>query len=143
MPESPVDAARVKGDAETVRNPIRHLNTGNARLGRAELGNEAHQFGGELVTGSRPAFLRQQTGKPGILKRGLSLVERHPGESESPRGVADRRFFDLGQSKHLVLDLQQIVGVEELVCPESLVNDFLRPWVERALLAQEVSLGLP
>ena len=142
MPESPVDAARVNGDAETARNSIRQLSTGNARFGCADLGDEAHQFGRELVTGSRTAFLRQQTGEPGILKRGLSLVERRAGESESPRGLAHGRLFDLDQPKHLVFDLQKIVGVEELVRPEGLVDHILRPRVERALLAQEASFGL-
>ncbi|SRR5579883_1144482 len=143
MAESPVDAARVNGDAETVCNPIGQLCTGNVRLGCAELGDEVHQFRRQLVTGAWAAFLRQQTREPGILERGLSLVERWPGESESSRSLADRRLFDLDQSKHLVLDLQQIVGVEELVRPEGLVDDILRPRVERTLLAQEVSFGLP
>ena len=59
MAESPVDAARVNGDAETVCNPIGQLCAGNVRFGCADLGDEAHQFGRELVTGSRTAFLRQ------------------------------------------------------------------------------------
>lgn len=143
MPESPVDAARVNGDAETARNPICQLSAGDARLGGTGLGDETHQFGRELVTGSRTPLERQQTGEPGALKRGLSLVERWPGESENPRGLTDGRLFDLDQPKHLVLDLQQIVGIEELVRPEGLVDDILRPRVERALLAQEVSFGLP
>ena len=143
MPESPVDAAWVNGYAKTVCNPICQLSTGNARLGCAELGDEAHQAGRELVTGSRAAFLGQQTGEPGILKRSLSLVERWPRESENPRSLADRRFFHLDQPKHLVLHLQQIVGVEELVRSEGLVDDILRSWVERTLLAQKVSFGLP
>src|ERR1700681_1152266 len=121
MAELPVDAAWVNGNAKTFCDTVRQLRTGDARLVRPELHDEAHQFGRQLVAGPRAALVRKQAREACILKRCLSLIERWPRESKGAGCLADRRLVDLHQPEHFVLDLQQIVGVEKLVGPEGLV----------------------
>jgi hypothetical protein len=44
-------------------------------------------------------------------------------------------------TQHLVLDLNQIAGVEEFLSKQ-FVADILRPWIERAALAKRLNLGI-
>ena len=64
-----------------------------------------------------------QARQPLILESGLGLVEGHAGESEGRRSLGDRPPLGLHATKHLVLHLDQIVGIEELALDEQRVGD--------------------
>ncbi len=89
------------------------------------------------MAGSWSALLRKQAREASLLERSLRLIKRWPRESEGFRRLIDRRFVDLDQAEHFVLDLQQIVGIEKLVAPEGFVLDVLWPRIERALLQSQ------
>jgi len=127
MPQLAVDAARVNRDTETLCDPVGQLGTGDPRFGELKLCHKLHLFRPQLVPGSWPSFLWQQTGEARLLKSCLGLIERWPREAKRLGGLADRLFFDLYLPQHLVLDLQQVFPIEELAVLKALVMNILRP----------------
>src|ERR1700752_3317245 len=70
----------------------------------------------------------------------LGLVERRAREPAGLGGFADWSLVDVDQSQHLVLDLQQVVGIEELAAREQGVRDAGRTRVQRGVLPQDLLL---
>jgi hypothetical protein len=143
MSQSAIDTARVNRDAKALCDSIGQLRTGDSPLGCPDLRHKLHQLGGQLVPGSWPPFLWQQAGEASFLKRCLRLIERRTREAERFCCLADRFLVDLHLTQHLVFDLQQIFRIEEFGVPKVLVPNVPGTRIQRALLAQEGSLGLP
>ena len=100
----------------------------------APLPNELDYLLGQFVTLFGPAFVRNQAGQPRLLEGCLRLIKRRPGKAERCRRLADRVPVFLDATQHLVLDLNQVVGVEELAVVKELVVDSVRVWIETGLL---------
>jgi Integrase core domain len=81
-------------------------------LSQALLQEVDHRLG-ELVGPTRSRPLGHQAGQPGLLEERLGCIERRTGEAESGRHLADWLPFLAGSTQHLVLDLDQVAGVEE------------------------------
>ena len=94
------------------------------------LSDELHHLGGQFVATLRAAFVRKQAEYAVPLKRRLSLIERWTREAEGLRGLADRTPVDVNLAQHLVLDLQQVVGIEEVAVVKQRMGDGLRTRVE-------------
>ena len=87
-------------------------------------------------------LLRNQSSQPILLESGLSLIERGPRQSGFVRRQVDRGLFGLYPPQHLVLDLDQIVGIEETAVLEQCGGDRLGVGVQDTLLAEEAAFGL-
>ena len=107
------------------------------RVGLAELAGEGDHLAGELVRPPRAWPRRDQRRQPAGVHRGGRLVVRRPGEPERRRRPAHRLALGPHPAHHLVLDLHQVPGVEELrPAGERLISHRLRPRVQAARLPQ-------
>jgi hypothetical protein len=84
--------------------------------------------------------LRQQSRHAVALEHGRGLVEGGPRQAEQAGGLGLGDAFLLCVSKHLVLHLHQVVGVEEPTSLEPCSAYPLRLGVEHAGLAQTFDL---
>ena len=71
--------------------------------------------------------MRQQARQALASKHGLSDVEDRSREAERSGRFDDRACCDLHAAQHLVLDLEQVVGIEEGVAAEQRIDD--RIWM--------------
>jgi len=83
-----------------------------------------------------------QSRQPPALQGGLGLVEGGPRQTECRRAAADRLPVDAHPPHHLVLDLHEIAGVEEVGRGEERILDTFGARVEAALLSQRFDLGI-
>lgn len=114
---------------------------GQGRICGSLLRNELHNLGGQLVAALRAALVRKQAEQPVLLKGCLRLIERRTGKPEGVGGLADGVFVDVNLAQHLVLDLDQIGGIEEVAAVEQGKGDSLRMRVESALAAKRLAFG--
>src|SRR5215203_246705 len=70
----------------------------------------------------------------------LGLIERRARQSESRSSFGDRCLVDLYTAKHLVLDLNQVLRIEEVAGLEERVRDSLGMRIEHAVLTKTLSL---
>jgi|SRR5947209_7450247 len=108
----------------------------------ALLEDKNHHFAGQLVPALRTPFVRKQAEYSVLLKRRLRLVERGAREAEDQRGFADGVLVDVNLAQHLVLDLQQVVGIEEVAVLKEGMSDRLGLRVERTVPAESLALLL-
>jgi len=104
------------------------------------LGDKLHHFVGKFVSSLGATFAGKEAENSLLLKHRLGLVEGWTGEPEGSCGIADGIFLDLDLTQYLVLDLEQIVGVEELVVLEQRMGDGLRPGIESAVATKRFAL---
>jgi len=98
---------------ETLLDQTHQFCYANVRLQLACFGNEVHDFVGQLVSLFGAPLVRDQSGQPTLFEGGQSLIERRPRKAESRRGAGNRMAFALHAAQHLVLDLDEIPGIEE------------------------------
>jgi hypothetical protein len=55
--------------------------------------------------------------------------------------LTDGLLIDPDASQHLVLDLDEVVGVEKIALLEQKIRDLLRPWVPASLLPEGIALA--
>jgi hypothetical protein len=139
-PQLPLDAAGMNLHAEALADPLGQLIGTDTRIGGARLRDELQHRWGELVAGMRSGLVGNQASQAPLLECLLGLVERRAREPTGLGGLADRSLVDIDQSQHLVLDLQQVVGIEELAAREQRVRDATRARVERGVLPQDLLL---
>ena len=77
-----------------------------------------------------------------MLQGGGCLVVGGPGVPERRGGLGDRGTVGLDPPHHLVFDLHQVAGVEELAGQECLVADLLGMRVEAASRSEGGLLGV-
>lgn len=76
--------------------------------------DERHRLEVELVRPLGPTLLRNEPCQTIASKRGLGLIEGRPGNAEQRCSVGLRCAVDADMAQHLVLDLNQVAGVEEV-----------------------------
>jgi len=136
-----LDASRVHRQAQLLVHQLRQ----GARLDRTGaavvLIDDAHHLGRELVGRLRSTGLEQQPAEPVTRIGGLGQIEGRPGQAEQAGrlGLGDAVLARM--TKHLVLDLDEVVGVEEAGAVEPCRTHLLRPRVQRPELAQAIGLG--
>jgi hypothetical protein len=128
-------------DTELRVDQARHLARLHGRTGALVLLDHQHHFGRQLVRRLWASGLRQQSCETVALEGRFGLVEGWPREAEQARrlGLGDASLPCMSQ--HLVLHLQQIVGIEE---PSRMKPVGLNPLglrIEHPGLAQTVELG--
>jgi len=90
----------------------------------------------------RAALVREQAEHTVLLKCRLRLVEGGARESESVRSFADGLLIHVNLAEHLVLDLQQVVGIEEIAVLKQRVSNRFGLRIERAMPAEGLALLL-
>src|SRR6266571_4334431 len=92
---------------------------------------------GELVRTLRSWTLRDQTRQPLRLEDRLGLIKGRSREAEIGGCLADRLAILPHPAQHLVLDLDQVAGVEEVIAgSEGGVANRLRSRIQSMLAAQ-------
>jgi hypothetical protein len=69
-----------------------------------------------------------------LFEGGVRLVERGTGKPKLESRPGNRPVVDMDLTEHLVLDLNHIVGVEEIAALEQWMAHILRARIERAVL---------
>ena len=128
-PKAPLHLAHQRGSTDTSIFGASALEKGN-------------HLGGELVATTRPALLRQQTREPLALPSCPRFVERRARQAECSRCGGHGVALGFDTTQHLVLDLEQVTGVEEVVLVEQRIGDRLGVAVKHALGAQGLSLRI-
>src|SRR5262249_58556461 len=105
------------------------------RLRCALPGHELENRDGKLVSALGAPLVGQQSGQAALLEAHLRLVKRRPGEAKFARGFRNRPLFHADLAQHLVLDLQQVVGIEEVAGLKEWMSYLLRTGIEGPLLA--------
>lgn len=136
-----LDAARMHLNLEPFADRLGQLLRGQGSICGSLLGNELHYLGSQFVAALRAAFVRKQAEESVLLKGCLRLIERWTGKPEGVRGLADGVFVDMNLAQHLVLDLHQVVGIEEVAVLEQRISDSLRMRVESAMAAKRLAFG--
>ena len=90
---------------------------------------EGQDLVGQFVRLRRAPFVGHQAGDPMFLEGFQRLIEGGPGETESRRGASYRMALALHAAQHLVLDLDQISGIEEAALDKQGIGDRARPWI--------------
>jgi len=70
------------------------------------------------------------------------LIKRSTRKAEGPSGVADGIVVDTDPTHHLVLDLEQVVGIEKIVVVKQGMGDRLGFRIEVAVPAEGLTLSL-
>lgn len=136
----PFQSPPVYDHTELLPNPCDKFGHRERRRCGALLEDEIQHSRRKFVRSVRAALARNQSREALLRNRLLGLIERRARQSERRCSFGHGRFVDLDAAKHLVLDLQQIVGVEEVSCLEQRLGDGLRMWMEDALLAKSLHL---
>lgn len=90
----------------------------------------------------RATFVREQAEHTVLLKCRLRLIKGGARESEIVRSFADGLLIDVNLAEHLVLDLQQVVGIEEIAVLKQRMSDRFGLRIERAMPAEGLALLL-
>src|SRR6516165_11232431 len=87
-----------------------------------------------LMTENPPVTRRvESTGQPLALKIQLGLIVSRARKSKGGSRLTDRLLLDLDAAQHLVLDLDQVVGIEELALLEQRIPHLLRARMQTSL----------
>src|SRR5437870_13627589 len=115
---------------------LRQLGGVQRRVGLERMFESIDDLLRELVRPLRPRSLRDQARQPLRLEDGLGLIKRRPREAEVGGCLSDRLAILADPPQQLVLDLDQVAGVEEdIPGGEGRVAHRLRWGVERVLAA--------
>ena len=90
----------------------------------------------------RSRLLRDQSSEAIPFECGLGLIERRPRQPGFVSGAADRDLFGFDSSQHLVLDLDQVVGIEEAAVLKQSGGDRFGVGMQNALFAEEAAFGI-
>ncbi len=104
--------------------------------------DEFHDGFRELVGTPRARPSGDQPRQPLIFEGRLSLVESGPREAEGRSRLRDRLSVDPHSAEHLVLDLDQVAGIEELAGLKPFVGDGLGTGIEHSVLGQCLAFGV-
>ena len=102
--------------------------------------DEAQDLRADLVRSSRPAPRRDELLQPAPVERLDHAEAGRPRDPEPRRRLREARFVYTDQPDHLVADLEQVAGIEEVAGGEHRVADLFRRSVEGAGLPEPVLL---
>ena len=105
-------------------------------IGFEVIAHEGDHLVGELVCTTRPGAGGNEPGQPAGIERSGRLVERGAGQAEGGGSATHGVALDSDPANHLVLDLDQIPGVEEVRGREAVVGDRFRVGVQASLGTQ-------
>ena len=103
---------------------------------------EVEDLLGALVVAPRPAETWQQSGNPLLLEGLIGDIECLAADPESFGHVADRAALDPMAAQHLVFDLHDVAGVEELAVVEFRIVDLVGCRVQRTLFEEGPDLRM-
>src|SRR5262249_34858587 len=129
-------------ESDLLLNGFGQLLQTERRIFGSLLNNKLHHFVGQFVSSLGAAFVGEQAEDSILLKGRLCLVEGGTREAESTRSLADRISVYVDLPQHLVLDLKQVVGIEELAVLKQGVDDSFRSRIEGTMAAKRLSLFL-
>ena len=138
--QMPFDRAPMHGHTKLLLNACDQFGDGQRWRCRAVLEDELQNGGREFVRSVRAALAGNQSREALLRNRLLGLVEHRTRQPERCCRLRDGSFVDLDAAKHLVLDLEQVVRIEELPGLEQRIRDSLRMRIEDALVAKALKL---
>src|SRR5579883_3410131 len=141
-PQTALDTARMDIGAEMFPDKPRQFGRPKRRFFLDLLPNEGHDLVGELVRVPGAARAGHQADEAGLLESRQRLIKGRPRKTETGRRLRQRLAVGLDAAQHLVLDLDQVAGIEEFVLEKQLVADLLGAWVEASLLLERLELGI-
>ena len=137
-----LDAARVHLNLESFPDGIGQLLRSQGSIRGLLLRNEPHHFGSQFVAALRAALVRKQAEESVLLKGCLRLIERGARKPAGVCGLADRALVDVNLAQHLVLDLDQVVGIEEAAVLKQRIGNGFRMRVESAMTPQRLAFAV-
>ena len=140
--QPPLNAARMYLNPETFLNSLGQLFWTECGVFGSQLKDKIHHFAGQLVSSLRTTLVRKQAEDSVLLEGRLRLVEGGAREPEGACRFADGVAVHVNLAQHLVLDLQQVVGIEEIAVLKQGVTDRLGLWIERTVAAKGLALQL-
>src|SRR6266436_10420574 len=96
----------------------------------------------ELVRAAWSPLLRHEPGDPRFVEAGLGLIVSRPRHTVFFRCVGDRRILERHAAQHLVFDLHNVAGVEELAVVEFRIVDLVGCRVQRTLFEEGPNLRM-
>jgi hypothetical protein len=127
-------------DTKTLFHFIQKRGDTHWLLRGAALFDEFEDLFGELVSSTRTALSRKQPRYSLALEIRPSLVERWPGKSKRSGATAHGLLVLVHLAKHLVLDLDQIAGIEEIVIHKQCISHGMS--IQGATLSKNSLLGI-
>jgi hypothetical protein len=126
---------------ETFAHPNGELLGRESGFGALNLLQIRAHLGGEFVSALGSTLVWQEAVQAVLSKLPLGLIDRGPGKAELRGGTRDRIALLLKSAQRFVLELEQIVGVEELRSAEEGMAHPSGAGIEGAGLAEGGVLG--
>ena len=135
--ERSLDRPRMYLDAELLPEQLRQLPSPD-RLARNEpLLQKCQDLALDLVRAAWTSLLGHDTRDSCPLQVCLGLIVGRPRDTIVLDDLGYRSVLDRDTAQHLVLDLHQVAGIEELALPKLRIEHFLGRRIERALFAED------
>jgi hypothetical protein len=140
--QTALDRSRMHSHREAFLDSSGQVSGAQGWIVLARLSNELQDRRTQLARLFGPALEWDKTRQTTLRKGGLGLVERRPRETKLGGSFGDRLPVFLDAAHHLVLDLNQVAGIEELAGGKQVVGHGLGAWIYGALLAQTAQFGV-
>jgi hypothetical protein len=108
----------------------------------AELFDEPQYLSRNFVRATRTAFCGQKANQTGLIKVGLRFVERWTRNPEACGGLCDGVTLRAYSAQHLVANLHEIPGIEEVAARKDRIRHILRVGIARAVLHESGELRI-
>src|ERR1017187_5107016 len=110
-----LDTSWMNGDAVSLLDTGRQIGRTQGRIFLTYLTHKGEHIGGELVSFLGASLVWHQRRQASLLESNLRLIKGGPREPEGRRRPAYRLSLALDPAQHLVFDLDEISGIEEIV----------------------------
>ena len=128
-------------DPEALLDERHQPGAGGAAVESAVVGGEVQHLGSDLVRSARSAPLWDQA-LQALPREGLDGAEAgRQGDAEVLGGLGQGELVEAHEADHLVADLQDVAGIEEVAVGEAGIADAFRVGVEQAGFAEAVRLA--
>ena len=131
--QSALDAAWMNGNAEVLLNRGSQLGHVQRGLFGSDLLHIPEHLGRQLVCSPRPTLFGKQPAQPLVLEIQRGLVIGGARKAERSSRLTDGLLLDLDAAQHFVLDLDQVVGIEEVALVEQRISHLLRAQIHTSL----------
>ena len=123
----------MNGNVEVFLNCGSQLGHTQRGLFGSQLLHISEHFGSQLVCFPRPTLFGNQPEQSPVLKIQFGLVIGGARKPKRGGRLADGFLLDLDRAQHLVLHLDQVVGIEELALLEQWISHLLRVRIQASL----------
>jgi len=117
--QNPLDSPLVKSEVEDLAYLCANGGPRQAEFGPL-IDHETDDLRGDFVGLGLTSSFADQSGEPPGTECIEGLIERFPGVAELPADPCDEALVVAVSSKHLILDLGGVPGVEEARVPEQI-----------------------